>query len=177
MTSNMNEELLIREETPSDINSIFGVNEQAFDTNAEARLVDLLRERGKAVISLIAEVGGEIVGHILFSPVFIEPPASNWNALGLAPLAVIPHMQRQGIGGKLITAGLQRCQDLGIELVIVLGHPTYYPKFGFTKASHYGLMNEYQADEAFMVIELKSGALMNTNGLVKYAPEFNEIGF
>ena len=89
----------IREEAPGDIESIYKVNEQAFETNAEARLVDLLRVRGKAKISLIAEIGGEIVGHILFSPVSIDPPAKNWNALGLAPLAVIPRMQRQGIGG------------------------------------------------------------------------------
>ena len=165
----------IREEAPGDIESIFRVNEQAFETNAEARLVDLLRERRKAVISLIAEVGGEIVGHILFSPVSIEPAAENWNALGLAPLAVIPSHQRQGIGGALIEAGLENCRKLGIELVVVLGHPTYYPKFGFTKASAYGLDNEYQADEAFMVIELLPGVLMNFNGLVKYAPEFNEM--
>jgi len=165
----------IREEAPGEIESIYRVNEQAFETNAEARLVDLLRERRKAVISLIAKVGEVIVGHILFSPVSIEPAAENWNALGLAPLAVIPRMQRQGIGGELIKAGLQCCQELGFEMVVVLGHPTYYPKFGFTKASDYGLANEYQADEAFMVIELIPGVLKNYKGLVKYAPEFNEI--
>jgi len=167
----------IRKEAPGDIESIYRVNEQAFETNAEARLVDLLRERGKAVISLIAEVGGEVVGHILFSPVSIEPAAKNWNALGLAPLAVIPSHQRQGIGGVLIEAGLENCRKLGIELVVVLGHPTYYPKFGFTKASDYGLANEYQADEAFMVSELSPGVLEKYEGLVKYAPEFNEIDF
>lgn len=173
----MNEELLIREENSYDIKPIFRVNEQAFETNAEARLVDLLRDRGKATVSLVAEVGGQIVGHILFSPVSIEPPARNWIALGLAPLAVTPRMQRQGIGGKLIKAGLQRCQELGFELVVVLGHPTYYPKFGFRRASEYGLANEYQADEAFMAIELLPGVLTKTNGLVKYAPEFNELDF
>jgi putative acetyltransferase len=129
------------------------------------------------VVSMVAEAAGEVVGHILFSPVSIEPPAKNWNALGLAPLAVIPRMQRQGIGGKLIKAGLQRCQELGIELVVVLGHPIYYPKFGFRPASDYGLDNEYQVDEPFMVIELIPGILKNYEGLVKYAPEFSEIGF
>jgi putative acetyltransferase len=126
---------------------------------------------------MVAESGGEVVGHILFSPVSIEPPAQNWNALGLAPLAVIPGHQRQGIGGKLIKAGLQRCQELGFELVVVLGHPAYYPKFGFTTASDYGLDNEYQADEAFMVIGIQPGVLKKYEGLVKYATEFNEIGF
>ena len=173
----MNEALLIREENSNDIKSIFRVNEQAFETNAEARLVDLLRDRGKATVSLVAEVGGQIVGHILFSPVSIEPPSENWNALGLAPLAVTPRMQRQGIGGKLIKSGLQRCQGLGFELVVVLGHPTYYPKFGFRRASEFGLANEYQADEAFMAIELLPGVLTKNNGFVKYAPEFNELDF
>lgn len=167
----------IREEAPGDIESIYRVNQQAFETNAEAKLVDLLRVRGKAVISLIAEAGGEIVGHILFSPVSIEPPAKNWTALGLAPLAVTPSHQRQGIGGALIVAGLEHCRKLGIELVVVLGHPTYYPKFGFIKASDYDLMNEYQADEAFMVIELTPDVLKKYKGFVKFALEFDEIGF
>lgn len=173
----MRSQISIRDETAGDLEAIYSVNEQAFETNAEAELVDLLRMRGKAVISLVAEVDGEIVGHILFSPVSIEPPATNWKALGLAPVGVVPSYQRQGIGKALVKMGLERCKQLGIVLVVVLGHPSYYPKFGFSKASEYGLANEYQADDAFMVIELKPGILKDYTGLVKYAPEFNEMSF
>lgn len=167
----------LRDETPSDLNAVYRVNAQAFETNAEAELVNLLRRREKAVISLVAEIYGKIVGHILFSPLSIEPHHKNWNALGLAPVGVIPAFQNLGIGKALVSMGLDRCRDLGIELVIVLGHPTYYPKFGFQKASDFGLANEYQADEAFMVIELIPDVLKNYEGLVKYAPEFNEMDF
>jgi len=175
MTKDPEIQVTIREETSGDIAAVYRVNEQAFDTKSEAELVDLLRARGKAVVSLVAENDGEIVGHILFSPVSIEPPRANWNALGLAPVAVLPDYQMQGIGKALVNKGLERCRDLGVELVFVLGHPAYYPKFSFQKASLYSFANEYQADEAFMVIELQAGALPQYSGLVKYAPEFSEI--
>jgi putative acetyltransferase len=168
-------EIHIRDEAPGDLNAIRSLHEQAFETKAEARLVDLLRARGKGIISLVADVGGEIAGHILFSPVAIKPPAVRWNALGLAPLAVIPRMQRQGIGSKLVKSGLQRCRQTGIELVFVLGHPHYYPKFGFMPASTFGFENEYQVDQAFMVIVINPGVSVKYRGLVKYAPEFNEM--
>ena len=167
----------LRDETPSDLDAVFRVNAQAFESNAEAELVNLLRRHEKAIISLVAEIYGKIVGHILFSPLSIEPHLKNWNALGLAPVGVIPAFQNLGIGKALVSMGLDRCRDLGIELVIVLGHPSYYPKFGFQKASDFGLANEYQADEAFMVIELLPDVLKNYEGLVKYEPEFNEIDF
>ena len=173
----MRSQITIRDETARDLEAIYSVNEQAFETNAEAELVDLLRMRGKAVISLVAEVDGEIVGHILFSPVSIEPAVAKWNALGLAPLGVVPSYQRQGIGKALVKVGLERSKQLGIALVVVLGHPSYYPKFGFKKASEYGLANEYQADDAFMAIELTPGVLNDYKGLVKYAAEFNELRF
>ncbi len=169
-------QLIIRDEIDGDINSIYRVNQQAFETNAEAELVNLLRASGKAVISLVAVFDAEIVGHILFSPMSIEPPSVNWNALGLAPVGVLAEFQFQGIGKALVKRGLERCRDLGAELVFVLGHPTYYPKFGFLKASLFGFTNEYQADEAFMVKELKPDILEKYEGLVKYAAEFKEIG-
>lgn len=164
----------IREETTSDLKAIHRVHELAFNSSAEAQLVHLLRSRGVAAISLVAEDGGEIVGHILFSPVSIDPPARGWHALGLAPVGVIPDRQRQGIGKALINEGLQRCKELGIHLVVVLGDPAYYAKFGFMRSKHFGLSNEYQADEHFMVIELTPDVLGDFTGLVKYAPEFNE---
>ena len=164
----------IREERTSDLKAIHRVHELAFDSSAEAQLVDLLRSRGVAAISLVAEDGGEIVGHILFSPVSIDPPARGWRALGLAPVAVVPERQRQGIGKSLIDEGLQRCKERGFHLVVVLGDPAYYTKFGFMRSKHFGLGNEYQADEHFMVVELTPRVLDSFTGLVKYASEFNE---
>jgi putative acetyltransferase len=174
-TNNLAVNITIREEIPPDHEAVYRVNQQAFDTEAEAELVNLLRSSGKAVISLVAKAQGMLVGHILFSPVTIEPQRSNWKALGLAPVAVSPERQRQGIGKALVKSGIERCRFLGIELVVVLGHPEYYPKFGFQKASDFGISNEYQADEAFMVLELVPGTLLRSRGLVRYAPEFNEL--
>lgn len=174
-TNNLAINITIRDEAPQDLEAVYTVNEQAFGAEAEAELVNLLRSNGKAVISLVADANGMIVGHILFSPVTVEPPRANWNGLGLAPLAVSPEWQRQGIGKELVKHGIERCRSLGIELVVVLGHPEYYPKFGFQKASDFGITNEYQADEAFMVLELVPGTLQRSGGLVKYAPEFNQV--
>ena len=83
----------LRDETPSDLNAVYRVNAQAFETNAEAELVNLLRRREKAVISLVAEIQGKIVGHILFSPLSIDPHHKNWNALGLAPVDILPSLR------------------------------------------------------------------------------------
>jgi putative acetyltransferase len=174
-TNNLEVNFTIRDESPPDYEAVYRVNQQAFETGTEADLVNLLRSNGKAVISLVAEARGMIVGHILFSPVTIEPPRSNWNALGLAPVAVSTRWQRQGIGKELVKTGIARCRSLGTDLVFVLGHPQYYPKFGFHKASDFGISNEYQAEEAFMVLELVPGTLHRSRGLVKYAPEFNEL--
>jgi putative acetyltransferase len=165
----------IREERPADIESIFKVHAAAFDTLDEAQLVDLLRSRGKATISLVAEDGDEILGHILFSPVSLDPPAPGWRAFGLAPIGVSPEHQRQGIGKALINSGLEYCKELGSQLVVVLGDPTYYSNFGFKRASDFGLRNEYQADEHFMVLDFFPGVLETFSGLVKFAQEFNEI--
>lgn len=176
MSNHAAEVLQIRQETNADLEGIQRVHLSAFNSAAEAHLVDRLRAQGKATISLVAEIGSEFVGHMLFSPVSIEPPAKGWNALGLAPVAVIPDKQRQGIGKALVNHGLEHCRSLGIDLVVVLGDPGYYKKFGFQRALDHGLGNEYQADEHFMVLELNPGVLHYFNGLVKYAPEFNETG-
>jgi putative acetyltransferase len=174
LTSRIAGEIQIREETNADLEDIHKVHQAAFDSPAEAHLVDLLRDRDKVSISLMAAVNGEIVGHILFSPVSLDPPPPEWHALGLAPVGVIPGRQRQGLGAALVNHGLERCQELGIDLVVVLGDPAYYSRFGFQRAIDYGLSNEYLADEHFMVLELTPGVLGNFAGLVKYAPEFNE---
>jgi len=171
----------IRLELPDDIAGIRRVHEAAFPTAGEARLVDLLRERGLAVVSLVAEAAGEIVGHVLFSPVRVEGPQANMAGdapgLGLAPLAVLTNWQSRGIGGRLIRAGLAACRELSAPFVVVLGEPEYYGRFGFVRASPFGLGNEYGADAEFMVLELRPGGLPTGGGLVRYCDEFNQVGF
>jgi putative acetyltransferase len=168
--------IVIREEKPEDAADIRQVNEQAFGQAAEANLVDALRAHGKVTLSLVAEQDGKIVGHILFSPVTITAREQGWPAAGLAPMAVLPEFQKQGIGSQLIQRGLDECRDAGIACVAVLGHPDYYPRFGFVPASNYGIRCEYDVpDEVFMIIELRNGALNDCAGVIRYQPEFNEV--
>ncbi|MCI0681212.1 MAG: N-acetyltransferase [Gemmataceae bacterium] len=166
--------LSIRPERPDDATAIHAVHAAAFPTDAEARLVGRLRAAGHACVSLVAELDGAVVGHILFSPVSLETPAGLISGLGLAPMAVLPGRQRRGIGSALVRDGLAACRQKPCPFVVVLGHPEFYPRFGFRRASEAGLNNEYGADEAFMVIELEPGALPAGAGLVKYGPEFAE---
>lgn len=162
---------------PSDGPAIRNVHERAFGGRLdEANLVDELTSEGKAVVALVAAQDGEVVGHVLFSEVSLEPPAHGLRAVGLAPLAVLPNYQRRGIGSSLVQRGLDACRAAGYDAVVVLGHPNYYLRFGFTRASDYGLDNEYDADEALMVLELVQGRLAGCSGLVRYAPEFGETG-
>ena len=165
----------IRREEPGDAASIYIVHCAAFPTDAEARLVDRLRDGGKATVSLIAEVGSKLVGHVLFSPVTAAGPPASKDGLGLAPVAVLPDYQSCGIGAMLIQHGLSACREASYGFVVVLGHPGYYPRFGFRPASDFGISNEYGADEAFMVIELAEGSLPPKGSLIKYAPEFAEL--
>jgi putative acetyltransferase len=148
----------IRCEQDADAQAINAVIESAFKGAGEARAED-----------------GLIVGHILFSPVTIEPDYPGLRMLGLAPLAVTPSYQGRGIGSRLVQEGLLRCKEAGYDAVVVLGHPTYYPRFGFTRARDSGLDNEYGADEAFMVVELKDRVLSDVRGVVKYCTEFDGI--
>ncbi len=168
--------MTIRPETSEDHTAIRRINELAFGQPDEAALVDALRLAAHPHISLVAVEGEEIVGHIFFSPVTIESNDSAAPVMGLAPMAVLPERQRQGIGSRLIQAGLKECQRLGSHVVVVLGHPEYYPRFGFIPASREGLRCEYPvADEVFMVAELEPGALAGLEGLVKYHPEFAKL--
>ncbi len=168
--------ICIRPEQPPDSAAIDVVHRAAFPSDAEARLVMRLRANSHASISLVCEVDSRLVGHILFSPVKIVGSSKISNGLGLAPVAVLPEFQRMGIGSSLITAGLTACRLLGCGFVVVLGHPEYYPRFGFGNAGRRGLANEYHADDEFMVIELVSGSLPLDGGLVEYGSEFAEFG-
>ena len=169
--------LAIRPETPGDVDSIRHVNEQAFGQKAEADLVEKLRGRGALTLSLVAVRRGEVKGHIAFSPVVVESEGSSFEALALAPMAVLPAYQRQGIGRRLVRAGLEGCRNLGHEIVVVLGHPTYYPRFGFAPAGPKGIGCEFEVpEEAFMVLELREGALAGRGGVVKFQAEFKETG-
>ena len=166
----------VRPEGDNDRRAVHRVQVAAFGRVAEADLVETLRAQGCATISLVAEVRNQVVGHILFSPVTIEDDRSQWQALGLGPMAVLPEDQRQGIGTALIREGLQQCGVRGHEVVVVLGHREYYPRFGFIPASRKGLRCEFPVpDEAFMVVELVENALRGRTGSVKYHRAFGEV--
>jgi putative acetyltransferase len=168
--------ITIRLEQPEDEIGIRRVNELAFEQKNEADLVDALRVKARPYISLVASVDDLVVGHICFSPVSIESDGGEFNGIGLAPMAVLPEFQNQGIGSRLVHEGLRRCRDLGHSIVVVLGHPNYYPRFGFVPANLKGLRSEYDVpDDTFMVLELDENALAGRQGLVKYHPEFSKF--
>ncbi len=163
----------IRRESPEDIDAVRHVNRQAFGAEEEPEIVDKLRNKNMVTLSLVAVDGNEIVGHILFSPVTVESDRPDFEAITLAPMAVLPSHQGKGIGSQLVRAGLSECQRLGHELVFVLGHPTYYPRFGFALAGPKGIRCEFEVpEEAWMVVELKEGALAGRKGRVRFQPEF-----
>lgn len=167
---------IVRAETAADHGAVRRVNELAFGRPGEAALVDTLREAARPYISLVALRAGEIAGHIFFSPVTIEADEFASNALALGPMAVLPAYQRQGVGSQLVRAGLKECRRAGQEAVFVLGHPSYYPRFGFRPASEQGLRCVYPVpDEVFMVTELRAGALAGRRGLVRYHPAFDQV--
>lgn len=166
----------IRSETAADHDAIKRVLRSAFADDTESRLVDLLRERQKCAISLVATADAYVVGHVLFSTITIDQSPEGFRGLGLAPVSVIREYQRRGIGSALILEGLKRAKHDGYDAVVVLGHPHYYRRFGFQIASASGLANEYGADDAFMVLEQRGGVLARLKGVVRYAPEFREVG-
>ncbi len=168
--------LKIRPEVPTDIPAIRHVQALAFGRPNEANLVDALRRAGTLTVSLVAEQGKRVVGHIAFSPVTIVSDTATIEAIGLGPMAVLPDDQRQGIGSQLVQAGLATCSETRYGVVVVLGHPHYYPKFGFTPSKPHGIAWEHEVpEEVFMVKELQRGALARTRGVVQYGPAFNEV--
>jgi putative acetyltransferase len=165
---------MIRPEAGADHASVHELNVAAFDGTVEARLVDMLRDQARPVVSLVAEDDGVVVGHIMFSPVSL--PGFARLMMGLAPMAVTPSRQRRGIGSALVKAGLQRSRELGAVAAVVLGHPDFYPRFGFVSAARFGLQCEYDVPlEAFTALELEANALLGAAGKVSYHPVFGNL--
>ena len=169
-----NPEILIRPEAPSDADAIRSIHDQAFGQAAEANLVSSLRARNCVTLSLVAVKQGQVVGHVLFSPVTIESQTSMVSAVGLGPVAVLPELQRSGIGSMLIKSGLDQLKSSGESACVVLGHSEYYPRFGFVPASRLSIRCKYDVpDEVFMALEFRKGSL-GAGGLALYQPEFDE---
>jgi len=165
----------VRPEDVTDRSAVRAVNEAAFDSSAEADLVDVLHGGSTEVISLVAERDDVVVGHILFSQVTLTGHRP-LNLMGLGPMAVTPQQQRTGVGSALVREGLARCKQQGVAAVVVLGHPDYYPRFGFVPASRFSIRCEYDVpDDVFMIIELKAGALVNASGVILYDKAFASV--
>ena len=162
--------VMIRPEADHDLAASWNVNQAAFEGDAEANLVDALRDGGFAEVSLLAEINGEVVGHIIFSRITIATEAGAVDALALAPMAVLPKYQRQGIGSRLMEAGLAACRVRGHRIVVVLGHPEFSQRFGFTAELARPLESPFGGGEAWMALELEPGALSGVEGRVEYSP-------
>lgn len=165
----------IRREAEADYPEVFQVNLLAFGGDAESRLIEKLRARPH--ISLVAVDNGRVIGHIFFGGIFIESPdGSVSDTTGLAPMAVLPEYQNQGIGSMLVRAGLDACREEGHAAVFVLGHANYYPRFGFEVAAEKGFTCQFEVpDEHFMVLELTENALAGKRRKITYPAEFSEF--
>jgi putative acetyltransferase len=162
----------IRDEHPGDVDAIREVNRQTFGQEQEGRIVDALRARGAAVLELVAVADGVVVGHILFSPVTVGPLVG----AGLGPMAVSPPRQNHGIGSQLVVAGVERLRSSGCPFIVVIGHPAFYPRFGFVSAAAQGLTCDWEVPaEAFMVNLLNAEIADRLRGRVEYRDEFSTI--
>lgn len=166
---------IMRPEVSADHVAIFEVNRLAFGQPAEARLADSLRDGGHVRVSLIAEKDGQVVGHILFSDLPIITKAETIPALALAPLAVHPDFQRQGIGSALVRVGLELCRNQGHRIVTVLGHPNFYPRFGFSAKLAESVSSPFGGGEAWMALEFAAGSLKDVVGRAEYPPPFRNL--
>jgi putative acetyltransferase len=175
-TSAADSAVKIRLERPEDHAAVRHVNIFAFDTPAEANLVDTLRTSGCTFISLIAESEEKVVGHIRFTPVALMPADSGLRLPGLAPMAVRPDFQRRGVGSALVKTGLIHITALDYDAVAVLGHPHFYPHFGFVPSTRYGIKSEYDVpEEVFMMLELKRDALRGHSGVIIFHDAFARV--
>lgn len=166
----------IREEQPGDADAVRTVNEQAFGQGEEASVVEKIRAHCPNILSLVAVCAGQLIGHILFSPATIETDRGPVEGMGLAPMAVLPQHQRRGIGSALVRRGLDRLREQACPFVIVLGHPDYYPRFGFERAGVYGLTSQWDGvpDAAFLVLFLDESLKGRVRGIARYRSEFDE---
>lgn len=168
--------LSIEKEANEDITAIHQVNLAAFKQPNEAVLVDTLREAGALTYSLVAKEQGRVIGHLAVSPVTITDEDKEYHAVGLGPVAVSPSRQKTGIGKALINHLIDHVLLQSDNLLVVLGHPEYYPKFGFKPSLPFRIKCEYDVPaEAFMVLELKPGALTEISGVVRYHKAFSQV--
>ncbi len=169
---------IIRSETEEDYEEITKLHDIAFNQTNEGKLVEKLRKTPCFIseLSLVAEHENRIIGHILFYPVKIDTGKRKYNSLALAPMSVYPDYQNKGIGSKLVEKGLTTAKKLGFKSAIVLGHSEYYPRFGFKRASKWGIYAPFDVpDDVFLVIELEKNGLQNCSGTVEYPEEFSEV--
>jgi putative acetyltransferase len=165
--------VVVRAESLADVDAIRALHAASFPTAAEAALVDALRAAGQLSLSLVAIERERVIGHVAFSPIRVDGQPSG---LGLAPVAVLLGCRQRGVAAHLIREGLELCRKAGAGLVVVLGDPGYYGRFGFEPGSRRVLRNEYEAGDAFQALELVRGTVPPQGGLVRYAPEFAALG-
>jgi putative acetyltransferase len=164
----------IRAEETQDADAVREIHDRAFGRPHEGRVVDRLRAGCHDLLSLVAVDGERVVGHILFSPATIECGGCSIRGMGLAPVAVLPEVQCRGVGSGLIREGIARLKAQGCPFVIVLGHPSYYPRFGFERASRHGIRSDWQVpDEAFMIRILDDTGMTGASGVCRYRSEFD----
>jgi putative acetyltransferase len=163
----------IREERPADLAAIRDVYQRAFEQDQEANIVEALRSNAAALLSLVATLNSQVVGHIMYSPITIGGEVT---CAALGPMAVLPEHQRQGIGYKLVDTGNRKLKDAGCPFIIVLGHANYYPRFGFRPASTHGIKCEWEvSDNVFMVLVLDQEKMHRVSGLAKYRHECSTV--
>ncbi len=167
--------MIVRLEEQRDFPAVYEINKAAFETNAEAKLVEQLRKVASPFISLVAEKDAAVVGHILFTPVTLSD-YPQLSLMGLAPMAVSEDFRGSGVGSAPVEAGLERCRDLGAVAVVVLGYPAYYSRFRFRPSVEFDIRSEYDVpSDVFMVLELEAAALEDVQGTIHYHPAFGGL--
>lgn len=169
--------MILRTETVQDFEEVYKLNYLAFGNREdESILIERIRKSEEFVpeLSIVAEMDNEIVGHLLLSKAIVEDHKKVSTVIVLAPIAVKPNCQKQGIGSELIEEGIRRCKALGYSIILLIGHPSYYPRLGFKPARKYGLeLKQFEVpDEVFMVYEVEDGKLHEINGELKYPKSF-----